>query len=92
MARKNASGIPQTFSITAPGAMNVALAGDFTKWQQKPIPMQPQGGGLWKVIVELPPGTHHYRFIVDGQWRDDPDCAIRVANPYGTQNAVRRVA
>jgi len=23
--------------------------------------------------VELKPGTHHYRFLVDGEWRDDPN-------------------
>jgi 1,4-alpha-glucan branching enzyme len=92
MARSNSGNGHQTFSITAPGANNVALAGDFTNWQQRPIPMKPQGGGRWQATVALPPGTHHYRFIVDGQWRDDPDCAIRVPNPYGTQNAVRRVA
>jgi hypothetical protein len=25
---------------------------------------------------------------VDGQWHDDPYCARKVANPFGTQNAV----
>jgi hypothetical protein len=42
--------------------------------------------------VALPPGTHHYRFIVDGEWRDDPECTLRVANPYGTQDNVRQIA
>jgi len=23
-------------------------------------------------IIDLPEGTHHYRFMVDGQWRCDP--------------------
>ena len=92
MARGNSTSIKQTFSIKAPGAMSVMLAGDFTNWQQKPVPLQRQSGEVWKATVELTPGTHHYRFIVDGQWRDDPDCTIRVANPFGTQNAVRRVA
>ena len=92
MARNNINGIQQTFSITAPGANSVLLAGDFTHWQQRPVPLRQQQGGVWKTTVELTPGTHHYRFIVDGQWRDDPECKIKVANPYGTQDAVRQVA
>jgi hypothetical protein len=29
---------------------------------------------------------------VDGQWRDDPECALHVPNPYGSQDSVRQVA
>jgi hypothetical protein len=39
----------------------------------------------------LEPGTHHYRFLVDGEWRDDPECALRTQNPYGGENMTRQV-
>lgn len=81
----------QVFTITAPGASNVALVGDFTHWQQKPLAMKPTGGGQWRVSVPLAPGTYHYRFLVDGDWRDDPECTLRVPNPFGTEDAVRNV-
>lgn len=81
----------QTFSISAPAAMTVMLVGDFTQWQQRPIKMAQQTGGVWTARVELPPGRHHYRFIVDGVWQDDPECTLRLANPYGSDNAVREV-
>ncbi len=82
----------QTFSFAAPGAMSVQLVGDFTHWQQQPINMQKGADGIWRAVVQLQPGTHHYRFLVDGQWRDDPECMVRVPNPYGGHNAVREVA
>lgn len=81
----------QTFSFTALNATSVLLAGDFTHWQSRPIPMKRRPRGLWQVTVALPPGRHHYRFIVDGDWRDDPECTLYVPNPYGGQNAVREV-
>jgi hypothetical protein len=37
-------------------------------------------------------GTYHYRFRVDGEWRDDPACTLRVGNPFGSQDAVRVVS
>ncbi len=40
---------------------------------------------------ELEPGTHEYRFKVDGQWRDDEECAQRRPNEFGAQNCVREV-
>ena len=92
MARKHTEDKRQTFSITAPDATSVMLVGDFTHWQEKPIHLKKESGGLWRATLELSPGTHHYRFIVDGQWRDDPDCALRVPNPYGSQDSVRQVA
>ncbi|MEK7684132.1 MAG: isoamylase early set domain-containing protein [Verrucomicrobiota bacterium] len=94
MARKNtkqAETKRQTFSITAPGAMSVMLAGDFTHWQDKPISMVKREGGVWTASVNLPPGEYHYRFLVDGQWRDDPECTLRVPNPFGSENSVRTV-
>lgn len=81
----------QSFAFTAPEAMSVQLVGDFTHWQQNPINMQKDAEGVWRSSVELSPGTYHYRFLVDGQWRDDPECALYVPNPYGGQDAVRQV-
>ena len=82
----------QTFRYNAPGAMSVLLAGDFTHWQQQAIPMHKGPDGIWTVTVNLPPGTYHYRFIVDGEWQDDPECTLRVPNPFGTQNCVIQVS
>jgi hypothetical protein len=45
--------------------------------------------GMWTTTVELTCGRHSYRFIVDGEWRDDPECAMRAPNPYGGQDMVR---
>jgi 1,4-alpha-glucan branching enzyme len=89
---ESGNGRIQTFSFAAPTATNVQLVGDFTQWQQKPISMQKGLAGVWYTTVELGPGEHHYRFLVDGQWRDDPQCALHVPNPYGGENAVRQVA
>jgi 1,4-alpha-glucan branching enzyme len=93
LARKhNNPNQSQTFSVTAPTATSVLLAGDFTHWQEKAIPMKKQADGVWKASVKLAPGTYHYRFVVDGQWCDDPGCTLRMPNPFGGENAVRQVA
>lgn len=73
--------ITQTLSITAPEAVNVMLAGDFTHWLDHPIPMVRQSGGVWTAEVHLPPGTYHYRFLIDGQWWDDFDYTLQVPTP-----------
>ena len=94
MARKKSSRLTdseQTFYFTAPDATSVLLVGDFTHWEEWPIPLHKERDGVWRVRVELAPGEHHYRFLVNGQWSDDPDCAVRVPTPFGSQNAVRQV-
>ena len=82
----------RTFTIKAPGALSVLLVGDFTQWQQSPIRLQEEADGCWQVEVDLAPGPHYHRFLVDGEWRDDPECTLYVPNPYGSQNAVRQVS
>lgn len=81
----------QSFSITAPAALSVQLVGDFTKWQNKPIALKKCAKGVWRTEVPLGRGTHHYKFIIDGQWHDDPECTLRIPNPFGTENMVCEV-
>lgn len=91
MARKESSPQRETFHFTASDATSVLLVGDFTHWQSNPISMRKAPDGTWTAAVDLGPGTHTYRFIVDGEWRDDPECAIHVPNPFGSEDMVRRV-
>ncbi|MEO8429436.1 MAG: isoamylase early set domain-containing protein [Verrucomicrobiota bacterium] len=81
----------ETFSYLAPEARSVMLTGDFTDWEQNPVPLKKQKSGTWKTTVSLEPGTHEYRFLVDGEWSDDPGCLMRVKNPFGAENCVRTV-
>lgn len=89
--RNTSKGIAQEFKIKVPGARAVWLAADFTHWQEQALPMKLTGNGVWGVSVALPPGTYQYRFIVDGEWCDDPECTQRVPNIHGSENAVREV-
>jgi 1,4-alpha-glucan branching enzyme len=81
----------ETFSFNDPNAQNVALAGDFTDWEDNAIPMKKQKNGSWKATVSLEPGTYEYRFLVDGQWQDDMDCPDRRPNAFGAENCIRQV-
>jgi 1,4-alpha-glucan branching enzyme len=79
------------FSFLAPTAQSVQLAGDFTGWQQEPVALKKSKDGLWKTTVSLSAGRYEYRFLVDGQWCDDPACKIRQSNQMGGENCVRVV-
>lgn len=79
------------FMLKSPAAKSVRLAGDFTGWEKSPVEMKPSSGGVWSTVVPLNPGVYAYRFIVDGQWCDDPQSAQHVPNPFGGSNAVIRV-
>jgi 1,4-alpha-glucan branching enzyme len=81
-----------TFSFAAADAQSVALAGDFTGWQQAPLPLKKQKNGIWKRTVSLPAGRYEYRLLVDGQWRDDPQCSDRLPNQYGGHNCICTVS
>jgi 1,4-alpha-glucan branching enzyme len=85
------NGKKQTFAFASPNAKSAELVGEFTQWQQKPIRMEKSADGVWRTTVELPPGPHYYRFLVDGQWQDDPQCTLHVPNPFGSQDCVCQV-
>jgi 1,4-alpha-glucan branching enzyme len=77
-----------TFSLLAPEANRVSVAGEFNDWNPSNHPMKKDKKGLWKVSVSLSPATYQYRFFVDGVWENDPTCACLTENPFGTLNCV----
>ena len=77
--------------VRAEGARTVAVTGDFTGWSAAGIPLNQIRDGEWAVQLDLAPGEHQYRLLVDGEWRDDPKAARHVPNPFGTRNGVLRV-
>jgi hypothetical protein len=81
-----------SFTLDAPDAQAVALAGSFNGWAPDARPLKRGKGGAWETTFLLPPGRYEYRFVVDGQWRDDPACTERVPNGHGSENCVRHVA
>jgi hypothetical protein len=77
-----------TFSLYAPEAGCVSLAGDFNAWSPDDCPLEKLPEGLWERVVVIPAGRHEYKFVVDGQWQDDPCCAEHAPNPFGGENCV----
>jgi 1,4-alpha-glucan branching enzyme len=88
MANQKSANKKVTFSFVAPEAQSVLLAGDFTGWQQAPVILKKDKSGVWKKTLPLPPGKYEYRLLVDGQWRDDPQCPHRHPNQFGGMNCV----
>ena len=75
------------FTIEAPDAERVQLAGDFNNWTLDGNDMEAVGG-VWKKVVKLPPGRYRYRYVVDGRWQNDPLNATVEPSPYGGEDSV----
>jgi len=80
-----------SFEYFNPVAHEVLVAGSFNDWQARATPMSKQRGGKWATELLLKSGNYEYRFVVDGQWRDDPMAARFVTNPFGGLNCVVEV-
>lgn len=73
------------------GVRSVFVAGTFNDWQPRRLALRPDNEGGWETELVLPPGDYEYRFVVDGEWMDDPLACRVVPNPYGGVNAVLHV-
>jgi hypothetical protein len=64
------------FRYKAPDANGVELMADFNGW--KAVPMTKGSDGVWTTTVSVSPGTHGYKFLVNGKdWMLDPDNPAR---------------
>ena len=65
----------------------VALAGSFNNWQQSQY-IFGREGDEWVCRIDLEPGKHAYKFIVDGNWLLDPVNPNTEDDDYGVKNSV----
>jgi 1,4-alpha-glucan branching enzyme len=80
-----------TFSLEASEAKEVFLTGDFNDWSPEKHPMRKDDNGTWKKRLILSPGNYEYKFVVDGQWTEDPRNNRRCPNCFGSYNSVIRL-
>lgn len=76
-----------TFTFEAPGADHVLLMGDFNNWTPDGSAMEPIDG-VWTKVIKLAPGRYRYRYVVDGQWQNDPSNAAIEPNAYGGYDSI----
>lgn len=80
------------FTLKAPDAQSVYLAGDFNNWYTDEAWRMQRVNGHWETNVKLKPGAYQYRFIVDGKWEADPENPRRIENAFGDSNSLIEVA
>lgn len=80
------------FGLAAKPGCKVYVAGTFNDWNPKRNRMRfSKASGKYGTTLELAPGTHEYKFIVDGEWLVDPACEKWVSNRFDTLNSVLNV-
>jgi len=73
-------------------ASDVRIAGDFNGWvPDKGVRSLIETAGstrVWTKVLQLPPGTYEYRFVVDGEWQEDPENPKTVTSAAGRSHSV----
>lgn len=68
------------FSLVAPEANEVELVGSFNDWDREHgIKLTRNANGVWHATLDLTPGRHLYKYVIDGAWRPDPANENRTA-------------
>lgn len=75
-------------TLESPGASAVFIAGSFNDWSPDATPLARGANGSWGIELALPPGRYEYRFVIDGEWVDDPNATEFTISPFGNRNAV----
>ena len=69
-------------------ARQVSVAGSFNEWDPSAKALRQGKDAVWRTWASLPAGTHEYRFIIDGEWLEDPSADAKQPNPFGSYNSV----
>ncbi len=81
-----------TFSVRAEVGSKVFLAGSFNNWDPTAKEMtDKKSAGVYTAVLSLVPGDYQYKFVIDGTWCADPECADWIQNDLGTLNSVKHV-
>ncbi|MBC8426838.1 hypothetical protein H8E07_22215, partial [bacterium] len=73
-------------------AGEVFLAGTFNDWNDSKQRMSDaDGDGVFETTLLLQPGNYQYKFVVDGQWTQDPNNPNGTEDGFGGQNSILEV-
>ena len=77
------------FMIVAPRAAQVAVVGDFNRWDPDRTRLRPLADGrTWVADVPMQPGRHAYTFVIDGAVTGDPTAPRAGDDDFGQPNSV----
>jgi 1,4-alpha-glucan branching enzyme len=76
------------FTLIAPEAKNVSIAGQFNNWDARALPMKKDKKGAWRIKIKLPQGACQYKYVVDGSWAEDIAGRESEPNAFGTKNCI----
>lgn len=89
---KRPTKVDVSLELDSPDAKTVHVAGQFNDWKPNDIELKKGADGIWRVTLNLSPGTYEYKLIVDGQdWIPDPANPEKVPDPYGGYNSLLTV-
>jgi chromosome partitioning protein len=76
-------------------AGDVRIAGDFNGWVPdrgvRSLIASEGQERVWTKVLILEPGTYQYRYVVDGEWREDPTNPQSAPGPTGQPNSILHV-
>jgi chromosome partitioning protein len=76
-------------------AGDVRIAGDFNGWVPdrgvRSLIASEGDERVWTKVLKLEPGTYQYRYVVDGEWREDPTNPRTAPGPTGQPNSILHV-
>jgi 1,4-alpha-glucan branching enzyme len=84
-------GVSATFTYVDTNANAVFVAGEFNKWNATANPLQKDTNGIWTTSITLPPGRYQYKYVADGNWKEDPANTESADDGLGGRNSVKVV-
>ncbi|WP_019612737.1 alpha/beta hydrolase-fold protein [Psychromonas ossibalaenae] len=76
------------FSVNAPNAKQVYLAGEMTDWQPNVLKMKKGSDGVWFLPVYLEQGAWQYKFVIDGEWTYDKTNPVTTDDGFEGYNSI----
>jgi chromosome partitioning protein len=77
--------------VDAPDAKEVFIAGEFNNWKLDDTSRMEKTNGCWTKRLNLDSGKYRYRFVIDGNWSEDPANPATQLNSYGTLDSLLEV-
>ena len=77
------------FELACPEASAVYITGTFNNWDPTARRMKrtKKSEPLFVAVLDLPPGRHEFKYVVDGEWVCCPSSET-VPNEVGGQNSI----